>query len=86
MKLTPALSSLGDEGADGAPALVMHFFAEFTAVMRKNVANDDHNNNDTNNHHHHHHNHNHNHNHNVHKNLNAFTSKKINKIIAATKL
>jgi len=25
MKLTPALSSLGDEGADGAPALVMHF-------------------------------------------------------------
>ena len=25
MKLTPALSSLGDEGAEGAPALVMHF-------------------------------------------------------------
>ena len=25
MKLTPALSSLGDVGADGAPALVMHF-------------------------------------------------------------
>ena len=24
MKLTPALSSLGDEGADGAPALVTH--------------------------------------------------------------
>lgn len=25
MKLTPALSSLGGVGADGAPALVMHF-------------------------------------------------------------
>ena len=25
MKLTPALSSLGDEGEDGAPALVTHF-------------------------------------------------------------
>ena len=39
MKLTPALSSLGDEGADGAPALVTHLNSLLNLLqLRKRIS------------------------------------------------